>query len=351
MPTLHGGLEAEETGLLMNERGALNPGPRVVHQKLPPLQDYQQRPWMQWDRWSVFARIVFGVMALSLGYIVVWFFSSIKFHKSVGLHIEFPGMFPSYPDSGFRDDWSYDTSEGSSIGPVHWGSKYPACAVAGRQSPINLAPALTDHLLKPLKITMSKPCSNLTFHNAGSRLVVNVSAACPKHFKWEFKGLEYHLTHIELRSPSEHEAGLGLADAEVQLYHSTDAGQVSAIAVLGKSTLLPEAQNLWLEELVKAGEPWEPKRKVAKNVTFSLDPYRSMMPASPEYFQYTGSYTFPPCAAPVEWVVMQEPVRMSVDQLHDLKSKLYWAGVWLGDNNRPVQPRGERIVRYFGGSA
>ena len=53
-----------------------------------------------------------------------FFPASIKYHKHVGLHIELPGMFPEFKDSGFRIDWDFDTSRTAKMGPKHWADKY-----------------------------------------------------------------------------------------------------------------------------------------------------------------------------------------------------------------------------------
>ncbi len=54
-------------------------------------------------------------------------------------------------------------------------------------------------------------------------------------------------------------------------------------------------------------------------------------------FRYEGSLTTPPCSEGVQWVVMAERRQISPEQMATLTSHLY-------DNNRPVQPLGDRKI-------
>jgi hypothetical protein len=62
------------------------------------------------------------------------------------------------------------------------------------------------------------------------------------------------------------------------------------------------------------------------------------------YYRYDGSLTTPPCYESVIWSVLQEPLHISLKQLHAFhllhgeKSKL------MRDTYRPVQPIGKRIL-------
>lgn len=68
----------------------------------------------------------------------------------------------------------------------------------------------------------------------------------------------------------------------------------------------------------------------------NLDP-TELHPLAERYFRYEGSLTTPPCSEGVHWVVMAERHHLSQEQLAALTSHLH-------DNNRPVQPLGERRI-------
>ncbi|MGB6002088.1 MAG: carbonic anhydrase family protein, partial [Thermoanaerobaculia bacterium] len=60
-----------------------------------------------------------------------------------------------------------------------------------------------------------------------------------------------------------------------------------------------------------------------------------LRPLPEEYFVYEGSLTTPPCSEGVLWIVLAEMREISPDQMAALTSHLH-------DNNRPVQPLGDR---------
>ena len=63
-----------------------------------------------------------------------------------------------------------------------------------------------------------------------------------------------------------------------------------------------------------------------------------LLPASKAYYYYQGSLTTPPCSEGVRWLIMKEPIAMSIDQIAALKKAIGC------DNNRPVQPINGRVV-------
>ena len=56
------------------------------------------------------------------------------------------------------------------------------------------------------------------------------------------------------------------------------------------------------------------------------------------FYRYEGSLTTRPCSEGVHWVVMADKLQLSADQIAELASHLH-------DNNRPVQPLGERTLQ------
>ncbi len=65
---------------------------------------------------------------------------------------------------------------------------------------------------------------------------------------------------------------------------------------------------------------------------------RDLLPRDASYFYYPGSLTTPPCSEGVRWLVMQQPITMSEEQIAALRKAIGFA------NNRPVQPLNARII-------
>jgi carbonic anhydrase len=63
-----------------------------------------------------------------------------------------------------------------------------------------------------------------------------------------------------------------------------------------------------------------------------------LRPTDRRYYTYMGSLTTPPCSEGVLWMVMQQPVPMSAQQI-DIFSRLYPM------NARPIQQAAGRIIK------
>ena len=63
----------------------------------------------------------------------------------------------------------------------------------------------------------------------------------------------------------------------------------------------------------------------------------SLLPKNPHYFSYSGSLTTPPCTEGVRWIVLQEPIEISEEDVRRFVEI-------IGYNARPVQPLGGREI-------
>ena len=64
----------------------------------------------------------------------------------------------------------------------------------------------------------------------------------------------------------------------------------------------------------------------------------ALLPQDRRYYTYMGSLTTPPCSEGVLWLVMQQPVPMSAQQI-DIFSRLYPM------NARPIQQAAGRMIK------
>ncbi|MFZ7159375.1 carbonic anhydrase family protein [Avibacterium endocarditidis] len=87
-----------------------------------------------------------------------------------------------------------------------------------------------------------------------------------------------------------------------------------------------------LEELLH--NPLNVNEKMAQAQPLDIT---KLLPRSKGHYRLNGSLTTPPCSEGVNWVVLQQPISASSEQIRSLSHT-------LGNNNRPVQPINARIV-------
>lgn len=63
-----------------------------------------------------------------------------------------------------------------------------------------------------------------------------------------------------------------------------------------------------------------------------------MLPASLDYYRFSGSLTTPPCSEGVNWLVLKTYDHIGKEQVEQFRR------VMGGHNNRPVQPVNARVV-------
>lgn len=257
-------------------------------------------------------------------------------------------------------------------GPEYWdkAAGSSACALtntAGKQSPINIVGTTVDLSLTDITpLTKSfggchkweQFANNYTFE-------ISFQEANCANLTMSYEGIEWTLAQIHFHSPSEHSIAGGFYSAEAHLVHSAVVNGVTKYVVLGvflqQSALdfMPSnntfLQNLWsqgsssnvalVKGIVQVGEVDSPT---------PVNPYDTFLPARRSYYTYPGSFTTPPCTEAVTWIVFDEPVMVSSDDISILRSSFaFYATNGLsanGNNNRYPQPDlNSRTVRYYVG--
>jgi hypothetical protein len=87
-----------------------------------------------------------------------------------------------------------------------------------------------------------------------------------------------------------------------------------------------------------------------------LSPYTDFLPTSRAFYHYNGSLTTVPCTEGVAWIVFEQPVFLSSEDLTNLRDSVAaFPGTIIdsqGDNNRPIQSlNGRTVLRYAGTDA
>ncbi len=212
--------------------------------------------------------------------------------------------------------------------PENWGrlsKDYHLCLLGTEQSPIDIggapfdgatvAPIDFDYRLSPVEIT-----------NTGHTIQVNYAPGSGI----TLRGTRFELLQVHFHTPGEHAVQGQRAPMEAHFVHQSAEGELAVVGVLMREG----EENLALSEFWslmprQAGETRQEKRVLINA--------RDLLPHDTGYYRYMGSFTTPPCSEGVNWQVMAEPVSASAQQIQ------FFAKL-IGENARPVQPSGKRLV-------
>jgi carbonic anhydrase len=218
--------------------------------------------------------------------------------------------------------WSYDGESG----PQSWGQLKPEfskCASGTRQSPIDIRDGIRVDL-EPVQFDY-KPSAFRVLDN-GHTVQVNVEPGN----SIEVMGRRFELAQFHFHRPSEERIDGKQFDMVVHLVHKDVAGRLAVVAVLlerGSAHAL--VQSVWNNLPLEKGD------EVSARAPLDLN---QLLPQDTRYFTYMGSLTTPPCSEGVLWMVMQQPVSVSAEQI-DVFARLYPM------NARPVQQASGRLIK------
>lgn len=255
-------------------------------------------------------------------------------------------------------EWSYRDLD-------KWRTK-GMCDHKDDQSPINVVNAVsmteqtTSEGLEALKLSAATSTASADLETNLYTWEVHWPSTASEEAKITWSDKHYFLRRFHFHSPSENTVNGQYYDMEAQHVHVAEDGQVLVVALL----LKVGKPNSFLKKF------WSlfPRTVGQKSRNVKVDnPYEFFMPEDNSYYSWTGSLTTPPCTNNVVWVLLQQPVTISEEQLHAYRSALQaipgnqlavhkgvtYPGVsptWdssIGVNNRPVQPLAHRTVQTY----
>lgn len=223
---------------------------------------------------------------------------------------------------GHAAHWSY----GADGGPEQWGRLRPEFSLCGsgqRQSPIDIRGGIKVDL-EPIAIDYQSSAFRVV--DNGHTVQVNVAGGNAI----EVQGRRYDLLQFHFHRPSEERIDGRQFDMVAHLVHKDPEGRLAVIAVLlDRGSAHPLVQTVW------NNLPLEKSSEVAAAGAIDLN---QLLPADRRYYTYMGSLTTPPCSEGVLWLVMQQPVTISKEQIA-IFSRLYPM------NARPVQQASGRLIK------
>jgi len=218
--------------------------------------------------------------------------------------------------------WAY-AGEGA---PEHWAELKPEfklCAVGTRQSPIDIRDGFRVDLEK---IQFDYRPSGFAVLDNGHTIQVNIAAGN----SLQVMGRRFELQQFHFHRPSEERINGRQFEMVAHLVHKDAEGRLAVVAVLiERGGDHPLVQTIWnnlpLEKMEALSAPG------------AIDAGQ-LLPADKAYYTYMGSLTTPPCTEGVLWMVMRQPVQLSVQQI-GIFARLYPM------NARPLQAGAGRMIK------
>ena len=211
-------------------------------------------------------------------------------------------------------------------GPESWGRMKPEfskCSTGTRQSPIDIRDGIRVEL-DPVQFDY-QPSAFRVIDN-GHTVQVNLAAGN----SIEVMGRRYELVQFHFHRPSEERIDGKQFDMVVHLVHKDRDGRLAVVAVLlDRGSAQAVVQQVWNNLPLEKGE------EIAARGLLNLG---ELLPTERRYFTYMGSLTTPPCSEGVLWMVMKQPVPISVEQI-GIFARLYPM------NARPLQSAAGRLIK------
>jgi carbonic anhydrase len=150
----------------------------------------------------------------------------------------------------------------------------------------------------------------------------------PDNYWLKFGKKSYDLVEVHFRQPGETAVGGKRPRMSLQLLHMSPEGVFLVIEVpivAGKEN--PVIKTLW-EHIPAPGK----ENRVAG---IKINPIDLLPSDHTSFYRYPGSLTTPPCSEVTTWIVMNNPIELSEDQIAEYMKQ-------YRDTARPLQPSNNR---------
>lgn len=208
-------------------------------------------------------------------------------------------------------------------GPERWAKLsdyYEDCSDGNEQSPIDLTNAsMTD--LENIVFEYGETAVNII--NNGHTIQVNAAPGSQIVVKNDETDSLYSLLQFHFHAPSEHVVNSQAYPLEMHLVHRGENNDLAVVGVL----IAKGVENAAFTPV------WDhlPEEETGINATGTTVNLNALLPADRATYRYSGSLTTPPCSEGVTWLVMQNSVEMSAEQIAAFTEIIH-------ENNRPLQP-------------
>ncbi len=210
---------------------------------------------------------------------------------------------------------------------------FSSCFLVGLvQSPIDLNRTAIDVAESHSALKLSYSPSPIKLENNGWTIINH----CEGDSSLVFEGRRYALSQFHFHAPSEHTIDGRHLPFEMHLVHRTEQGELLVIALLFDHG----ERNEFLATL------WGILPSVGKTVETQeqINPGQ-IVPLMSGYFFYNGSLTTPPYTENVKWILIDELLSISEDQVR------VYSAIFGKPTNRPTQEAKDARIKYYSNGA
>jgi len=237
---------------------------------------------------------------------------------------------------------------GYSAGVRTSGSSY--CTQGNQQSPINIEFNIEQ---RPLPLLLWQVTSGASAQLRTVALTMNGLALSGRSMMLSgasalmpMGGIAYALQSLHLHTASEHAIAGQKFDMELQFLHSAILDGVQKFLVVSVMGRVSQESAPFLAQLA-ASLPTDlttPEAVVTLNladiasqVLGQTEAVRPTATNAQSYYEYAGSFTTAPCTQGVTWIVLKNPLAVSVGDLERMSK-------YLAQPSRPLRPLLDRVV-------
>jgi carbonic anhydrase len=228
--------------------------------------------------------------------------------------------------------WSYQQDGG----PAGWGAltpDYRLCGEGQRQSPIDLGSA-QPAASEAIELHYAPARLRIAHHEHRVDIIDNshtIQVTYDEGSTLTSHGKTFELAQYHFHAPSEHTVNGRHYPMEMHLVHRSESGELAVLGVLiGEGARNAAFDAIWEHLPERPGE-----ERHLENVEVDVD---ELLPGASRYWRYEGSLTTPPCSEGVHWLVLEQPLELSAEQIARFRKI-------IDANNRPPQPlHGRRIL-------
>lgn len=226
-------------------------------------------------------------------------------------------------EESLHESWSYD----GKTGPEYWeelSGHYLQCGCGHAQSPIDVELKTAEHFNESLDISYNS--TDIDFINNGHTIKELVHTNNILTFGNE----KYQLLQFHMHTPAEHYIDHKQAPMELHFVHMNKNKEVAVMAIFVKDTTTTN-------KALSIIEKFAPKHKSEEILSkYELD-LNQLLPDNLSFYHYSGSLTTPPCSEGVKWIIMNNPIAATRDQIEAIHTI-------INDDNRPLQPLDGRHI-------